>query len=96
MLSIMTDYSRYKFAIKQILESKAGHQIPQLKEELEEKLGISRTWLNKIINARVGSRYKLDHVQLVLISAVLNCSIDELITKEGKEAINKTKKSRKQ
>ena len=75
--------------------SKAGHQIPQLKEELEEKLGISRTWLNKIINARVGSRYKLDHVQLVIISTILNCSIDELITKQCKEDIKNINQSRK-
>ncbi|MEM6321444.1 MAG: hypothetical protein AAF960_27550 [Bacteroidota bacterium] len=76
----MKDYSIYKFAIKQILESKAGHLIPTLKKELMQKLDISRVWLSKILNARVGSKIKLDHIQLSIFADVLQCSIDDLIT----------------
>ena len=89
-MSNRKDYSVYKFAIKQILESNAGIKIPILKKELMEKLGITRTWLNKIINARVNSSIKLDHRQLVIFSKVLKCSIDKLITKQCKDAIIKS------
>ncbi len=78
----MKDYSIYKFAIKQILESKAGHLIPVIKKDLEKKLGITRDWLNRILNARVNSKIKLDHVQLSIVADVLKCKIDDLITKK--------------
>lgn len=78
----MKDYSIYKFSIKQILESKAGHLIPVIKKDLERKLGITRDWLNRILNARVNSSIKLDHVQLSIIADVLKCNIDKLITKK--------------
>jgi len=86
----MKDYSIYKFAIKQILEAKAGVKIPKIKLELMAKLSITRTWLNKIINAKVGSNIKLDHEQLVIISKVLKCSINKLITSQCKDAIIKS------
>lgn len=88
-ISKMNDYSQYKFAIKQILESKAGNKIPLLKMELMQKLGITRTWLNKILNAKLDSKIKLDHIQLSIVADVLKCKIDKLITKKCRVAIRK-------
>lgn len=78
----MKDYSIYKFAILQILEGKPANQIAALRKELMQKLGISRAWLSKILNARLNSSIKLDYKQLAIIADVLKVKIDALYTKQ--------------
>ena len=85
----MRDYSVYKFSIKEILEGKAANSISIIKLDLISKLNISMDWLNRILNARIGSRVKLDHTQLIIFSDVLDCNIDDLITERCKLNIRK-------
>lgn len=85
----MKDYQLYKFAIKQLIEGKPANRIPDLKQELITKLAISYDWFSKIINAKVDSAIKLDHIQLSIVADVLDCSIDALITPQCRTAIRK-------
>ena len=86
----MKNYSKYKFAIKQILESKSGNTIPTLRKELMQKLDVSSPWLSRILNAKLDSKIKLEHEQLVKIADTLNCDIDKLITEQCRLKIRKS------
>lgn len=91
----MKEYSKYKFAIKEILESKPANKIQFIRKEMIDRLDISRTWLSRIINARIGSTIKLDHIQLLIIADILKCKIDKLITKECRmKVIEETEKEK--
>lgn len=94
-MPIMKDYSLYKFAIKQLLEALPANQIPKIKRNLLLQLGISYDWFSKIINAKVDSAIKLDHIQLSIVADALDCSIDALITLQCRTAIRKSIEAKK-